>query len=222
QAAVAFAALKFLFGGGSGLGGVLGGKGTPKPGMFNPIGGAGTGGLPVHVTNWRESGFNSQDKSLLAKFGTYATAIIDIENSDIVKENLKSLQDKHAKQFADEGLEGAKYPYLPAGIDIWLQKRDQRLEDNPIKVSPYLTGESASPFIKNERAIDKDVITFDTLEKSGVLQPLLDLTQALKNPPPPPVIEVRSVVELDGQQVAESVNRVNGQDAGRTTGGMFP
>ncbi|AXH61270.1 phage tail tape measure protein [Providencia huaxiensis] len=222
QAAVAFAALKFLFGGGSGLGGVLGGKGTPKPGMFNPIGGAGTGGLPVHVTNWRESGFNSQDKSLLAKFGTYATAIIDIENSDIVKENLKSLQDKHAKQFADEGLEGSKYPYLPAGIDIWLQKRDQRLEDNPIKVSPYLTGESASPFIKNERAIDKDVITFDTLEKSGVLQPLLDLTQALKNPPPPPVIEVRSVVELDGQQVAESVNRVNGQDAGRTTGGMFP
>lgn len=222
QAAVAFAALKFLFGGGSGLGGVLGGKGTPKPGMFNPIGGAGTGGLPVHVTNWRESGFNSQDKSLLAKFGTYATAIIDIENSDIVKENLKSLQDKHSKQFADEGLEGSKYPYLPAGIDIWLQKRDQRLEDNPIKVSPYLTGESASPFIKNERAIDKDVITFDTLEKSGVLQPLLDLTQALKNPPPPPVIEVRSVVELDGQQVAESVNRVNGQDAGRTTGGMFP
>lgn len=222
QAAVAFAALKFLFGGGSGLGGVLGGKGTPKSGMFNPIGGAGTGGLPVHVTNWRESGFNSQDKSLLAKFGTYATAIIDIENSDIVKENLKSLQDKHAKQFADEGLEGSKYPYLPAGIDIWLQKRDQRLEDNPIKVSPYLTGESASPFIKNERAIDKDVITFDTLEKSGVLQPLLDLTQALKNSPPPPVIEVRSVVELDGQQVAESVNRVNGQDAGRTTGGMFP
>ncbi|WP_215954213.1 phage tail tape measure protein [Providencia rettgeri] len=222
QAAVAFAALKFLFGGGAGLGGVLGGKGTPKPGMFNPIGGAGTGGLPVHVTNWRESGFNSQDKSLLAKFGTYATAIIDIENSDIVKENLKSLQDKHAKQFSDEGLEGSKYPYLPAGIDIWLQKRDQRLEDNPIKVSPYLTGESASPFIKNERAIDKDVITFDTLEKSGVLQPLLDLTQALKNPPPPPVIEVRSVVELDGQQVAESVNRVNGQDAGRTTGGMFP
>ncbi|WP_336845242.1 hypothetical protein, partial [Providencia rettgeri] len=75
---------------------------------------------------------------------------------------------------------------------------------------------------KLDSAINNDVITFDTLEKSGVLQPLLDLTQALKNPPPPPVIEVRSVVELDGQQVAESVNRVNGQDAGRTTGGMFP
>lgn len=222
QAAVAFAALKFLLGGGSGLGGVLGGKGTPKPGMFNPIGGAGTGGLPVHVTNWRESGFNEQDKGLLAKFGAYASTIIDIENSDIAKENLKKLSDDRLQNFKDEGLEGSKYPYLPAGLDIWLQKRDQRLEDKPISVSPYLKGESASPFLNNERAIDKDVITFDTLEKSGVLQPLLDLTQALKNPPPPPVIEVRSVVELDGQQVAESVNRVNGQDAGRSTGGMFP
>ncbi|MEY0146790.1 phage tail tape measure protein [Providencia rettgeri] len=222
QAAVAFAALKFLLGGGSGLGGVLGGKGTPKPGMFNPIGGAGTGGLPVHVTNWRESGFNEQDKGLLAKFGAYASTIIDIENSDIAKENLKKLSDDRLQNFKDEGLEGSKYPYLPAGLDIWLQKRYQRLEDKPISVSPYLKGESASPFLNNERAIDKDVITFDTLEKSGVLQPLLDLTQALKNPPPPPVIEVRSVVELDGQQVAESVNRVNGQDAGRSTGGMFP
>ncbi|HHR6442814.1 TPA: phage tail tape measure protein [Providencia alcalifaciens] len=222
QAAVAFAALKFLFGGGSGLGGILGGKGTPKPSMFNPIGGAGTGGLPVHVTNWRESGFNEQDKGLLAKFGAYASTIIDIENSDIAKENLKKLSDDRLQKFKDEGLEGSKYDYLPAGLDVWLQKRDQRLEDKPISVSPYLKGESASPFLNNERAIDKDVITFDTLEKSGVLQPLLDLTQALKNPPPPPIIEVRSVVELDGQQVAESVNRVNGQDAGRSTGGMFP
>ncbi|MTC34188.1 phage tail tape measure protein [Providencia alcalifaciens] len=222
QAAVAFAALKFLFGGGSGLSSILGGKGAPKPGMFNPIGGAGTGGLPVHVTNWRESGFNDQDKGLLAKFGAYASTIIDIENSDIAKENLKKLSDDRLQKFKDEGLEGSKYDYLPAGLDAWLQKRDQRLEDNPISVSPYLKGESTSPFLNNERAIDKDVITFDTLEKSGVLQPLLDLTQALKNPPPQPVIEVRSVVELDGQQVAESVNRVNGQDAGRSTGGMFP
>ncbi|WP_426099311.1 phage tail tape measure protein [Providencia sp. PROV200] len=224
QAAVAFAALKFLFGGGSGLGSILGGKGAPKPGMFNPIGGAGTGGLPVHVTNWKDSGFNNNlfDKNLLGKFGFYSEILSYMLNENNSKDNLESLEAKRRKEFTDEGLEGSKYPYLPAGIDIWLQKRDQRLEDNPIKVSPYLTGESASPFIKNERAIDKDVITFDALEKSGVLQPLLDLTQALKNPPPPPVIEVRSVVELDGQQVAESVNRVNGQDAGRTTGGMFP
>ncbi|HEQ1859995.1 TPA: phage tail tape measure protein [Providencia alcalifaciens] len=224
QAAVAFAALKFLLGGGSGLGGILGGKGTPKPGMFNPIGGAGTGGLPVHVTNWKESGFNSNlfDKNLLGKFGIYSEILMYMLNEKNTEDNIKSLEDKRNKEFTDEGLEGSKYPYLPAGLDIWLQKRDQRLEDKPISVSPYLKGESASPFLNNERAIDKDVITFDTLEKSGVLQPLLDLTQALKNPPPPPVIEVRSVVELDGQQVAESVNRVNGQDAGRSTGGMFP
>ncbi|WP_272688886.1 phage tail tape measure protein [Providencia sp. PROV033] len=224
QAAVAFAALKFLLGGGSGLGGILGGKGTPKPGMFNPIGGAGTGGLPVHVTNWKESGFNSNlfDKNLLGKFGVYSEILMYMLNEKNTEDNIKSLEDKRNKEFTDEGLEGSKYPYLPAGLDIWLQKRDQRLEDKPISVSPYLKGESASPFLNNERAIDKDVITFDTLEKSGVLQPLLDLTQALKNPPPPPVIEVRSVVELDGQQVAESVNRVNGQDAGRSTGGMFP
>ncbi|HHR6128514.1 TPA: phage tail tape measure protein [Providencia alcalifaciens] len=224
QAAVAFAALKFLLGGGSGLGGILGGKGSPKPGMFNPIGGAGTGGLPVHVTNWKESGFNSNlfDKNLLGKFGIYSEILMYMLNEKNTEDNIKSLEDKRNKEFTDEGLEGSKYPYLPAGLDIWLQKRDQRLEDKPISVSPYLKGESASPFLNNERAIDKDVITYDALEKSGVLQPLLDLTQALKNPPPPPVIEVRSVVELDGQQVAESVNRVNGQDAGRSTGGMFP
>lgn len=222
QAAVAFAALKFLFGGGSGLGSILGGKGAPKPGMFNPIGGAGTGGIPVHVTNWQESGFNEQDKGLLAKFGAYASTIIDIENSDIAKENLKKLSDDRLQKFKDEGLEGSKYPYLPIGLDIWLQKRDQRLGDKPVSVSPYLTGESTSPFLNNERAIEKDVITYDVLEKSGVLQPLLDLIQALKNSAPQPVIEVRSVVELDGQQVAESVNRINGQDASRTTGGMFP
>lgn len=224
QAAVAFAALKFLLGGGSGLGGILGSKGTPKPGMFNPIGGAGTGGLPVHVTNWKESGFNSNlfDKNLLGKFGIYSEILMYLLNEKNTEDNIKSLEDKRNKEFTDEGLEGSKYPYLPAGLDIWLQKRDQRLEDNPIKVSPYLTGESASPFLNNERAIDKDVITYDALEKSGVFQHLLDLTQALKNPPPPSVIEVRSVVELDGQQVAESVNRVNGQDAGRSTGGMFP
>lgn len=32
-------------------------------------------------------------------------------------------------------------------------------------------------------------------------------------------IEVRSVVELDGHVVAEAVNNINGNDAGRTTGG---
>lgn len=225
QAAVAFAALKFLFGGGSGLGSILGGKGSPKPGMFNPIGGAGTGGLPVHVTNWKGNNNNNNDgygRGILGKFSLYADVILDMENSEIAQKNLEKLNNERMQEFKDEGLEDSKYPYLPTGMDIWLQKRDKRLEDNPIKASPYLMGESASPFMTNERAIDKDVITFDVLEKSGVLKPLLDLTQALNNPPPQPIIEVRSVVELDGQQVAESVNRVNGQDAGRTTGGMFP
>ncbi|EJD6046404.1 phage tail tape measure protein [Providencia rettgeri] len=221
QAAIAFAALKFLFGG-DGLPGVSGGKSSPLPT------GAGAGA--------KSSGFFGRWGSLVgwSMIATELATLTSPEEDEAVmgsEERWKSIRANYPQSMIDAARE--KYqPWYQFGEgystenEAWLQRY---IKENgmPTFASGIAGNEIKNTFERNgipklDSAINNDVITFDTLEKSGVLQPLLDLTQALKNPPPPPVIEVRSVVELDGQQVAESVNRVNGQDAGRTTGGMFP
>ncbi|WP_272537072.1 MULTISPECIES: phage tail tape measure protein [unclassified Providencia] len=221
QAAIAFAALKFLFGG-DGLPGVSGGKSSPLPT------GAGAGA--------KSSGLFGRWGSLVgwSMIATELATLTSPEEDEAVmgsEERWKSIRANYPQSMIDAARE--KYqPWYQFGEgystenEAWLQRY---IKENgmPTFASGIAGNEIKNTFERNgipklDSAINKDVITFDTLEKSGVLQPLLDLTQALKNPPPPPVIEVRSVVELDGQQVAESVNRVNGQDAGRTTGGMFP
>ncbi|EOV8087074.1 phage tail tape measure protein [Providencia rettgeri] len=221
QAAIAFAALKFLFGG-DGLPGVSGGKSSPLPT------GAGAGA--------KSSGLFGRWGSLVgwSMIATELATLTSPEEDEAVmgsEERWKSIRANYPQSMIDAARE--KYqPWYQFGEgystenEAWLQRY---IKENGM---PTFASGIAGNEIKNtverngipklDSAINNDVITFDTLEKSGVLQPLLDLTQALKNPPPPPVIEVRSVVELDGQQVAESVNRVNGQDAGRSTGGMFP
>lgn len=221
QAAIAFAALKFLFGG-DGLPGVSGGKSSPLPT------GAGAGA--------KSSGLFGRWGSLVgwSMIATELATLTSPEEDEAVmgsEERWKSIRANYPQSMIDAARE--KYqPWYQFGEgystenEAWLQRY---IKENgmPTFASGIAGNEIKNTFERNgipklDSAINNDVITFDTLEKSGVLQPLLDLTQALKNPPPPPVIEVRSVVELDGQQVAESVNRVNGQDAGRTTGGMFP
>lgn len=221
QAAIAFAALKFLFGG-DGLPGVSGGKSSPLPT------GAGAGA--------KSSGLFGRWGSLVgwSMIATELATLTSPEEDEAVmgsEERWKSIRANYPQSMIDAARE--KYqPWYQFGEgystenEAWLQRY---IKENgmPTFASGIAGNEIKNTFERNgipklDSAINNDVITYDTLEKSGVLQPLLDLTQALKNPPPPPVIEVRSVVELDGQQVAESVNRVNGQDAGRTTGGMFP
>ncbi|SPZ17196.1 Phage-related minor tail protein [Providencia rettgeri] len=221
QAAIAFAALKFLFGG-DGLPGVSGGKSSPLPT------GVGAGA--------KSSGLFGRWGSLVgwSMIATELATLTSPEEDEAVmgsEERWKSIRANYPQSMIDAARE--KYqPWYQFGEgystenEAWLQRY---IKENgmPTFASGIAGNEIKNTFERNgipklDSAINNDVITFDTLEKSGVLQPLLDLTQALKNPPPPPVIEVRSVVELDGQQVAESVNRVNGQDAGRTTGGMFP
>ncbi|WP_368919951.1 phage tail tape measure protein, partial [Providencia vermicola] len=221
QAAIAFAALKFLFGG-DGLPGVSGGKSSPLPT------GAGAGA--------KSSGLFGRWGSLVgwSMIATELATLTSPEEDEAVmgsEERWASIRANYPQSMIDAARE--KYqPWYQFGEgystenEAWLQRY---IKENgmPTFASGIAGNEIKNTFERNgipklDSAINNDVITFDSLEKSGVLQPLLDLTQALKNPPPPPVIEVRSVVELDGQQVAESVNRVNGQDAGRTTGGMFP
>ncbi|WP_140186108.1 phage tail tape measure protein [Providencia stuartii] len=221
QAAIAFAALKFLFGG-EGVSGVPGGKNSPLPT------GAGAGA--------KSSGLFGRWGSLVG-WGMIATELATItspeEDAAVMgsEERWASIRANYPQSMIDAARE--KYqPWYQFGEgystenEEWLQRytKDQEQANQAGIIAKDVVNQilGITGLPKFEGAINQDVITFDTLEKSGVLQPLLDLTQALKNPPPPPVIEVRSVVELDGQQVAESVNRVNGQDAGRTTGGMFP
>ncbi|AXH61596.1 phage tail tape measure protein [Providencia huaxiensis] len=218
QAAIAFAALKFLFGG-EGISGVPGGKNSPLPT------GAGAGA--------KSSGLFGRWGSLVG-WGMIATELATItspeEDAALMgsEERWASIRANYPQSMIDAARE--KYqPWYQFGEgystenEEWLQRytKDQEQANQAGVIAKDVVNQilGITGLPKFEGAINQDVITFDTLEKSGVLQPLLE---ALKNPPPPPVIEVRSVVELDGQQVAESVNRVNGQDAGRTTGGMFP
>ncbi|EPS7972112.1 hypothetical protein ACVHUE_003793, partial [Morganella morganii] len=63
------------------------------------------------------------------------------------------------------------------------------------------------------RPVSDDVI-------AGLMLPVREIETLLKNQQTAPQpIEVRSVVELDGHVIAETVNNINGNDAGRTTGG---
>ncbi|MEY0017754.1 phage tail tape measure protein [Providencia rettgeri] len=218
QAAIAFAALKFLFGG-DGLPGVSGGKNSPLP----PGGAAASGmfGRWGSIFGW-------------ATIATELATLTSPEEDEAVmgsEERWKSIRANYPQSMID----AAREKYQP-----WYQFGEGYSTENEAWLQRYVKEHGMPTFasgiagneIKNtidsvgipkfDNAISRDMITTDILEKSGILRLLPEISQSLKNPPPPPVIEVRSVVELDGQQVAESVNRVNGQDAGRTTGGMFP
>lgn len=220
KAAIAFAALKFLFGGGI--------PGSPRGEAPKTPTGTGAG-----VASSGALGRLASIAGLGMLVTEFATLTSPEEDDEILngKERWKSIRSRYPQSMIDAARE--KYqPWYQFGEgystenEAWLQRY---VKEHGM---PTFAGDVAGNEIKNmfngasipkfNNAINQDMITTDILKKSGVLNLLPEISNTLKNPPQPSVIEVRSVVELDGQQVAESVNRVNGQDASRSTGGMFP
>ncbi|HHR6139945.1 TPA: phage tail tape measure protein [Providencia alcalifaciens] len=219
QAALAFAALKFLLGGDvrhPNLPRSKGAKNPPKTikgassGLSKLSSLAGLGGMVTELATFTTP---EEDAAVMGS-----------------EERWKSIREKYPQSMID----AARKKYQP-----WYQFGEGYSTENEVWLERYVkehgmptfAGDVAGKEIKNilsgtaipkfNNAIIQDMITTDILEKSGVLHLLPGISNAIKNPPHPPVIEVRSVVELDGQLVAESVNRINGQDANRSTGGMY-
>lgn len=210
QAAVAFAALKFLF---NGKGGIPG-RGGSAGGVLDTI----TGGdaVPVKITNWEgmpDRGDGSIFGEILKKFGLYAETISffnDSVDDKKLEETRNKITDKTDKQYIDAGIDPKdKNGWIPTDIHIWWKNlgRDdadiRQKRDELMSVPAYGAPLAPEDVAKASAAIAANAIS--------------ELIKSQQRAPLP--IEVRSVVELDGHVVAEAVNNINGNDAGRTTGG---
>ncbi|HAS8350191.1 TPA: phage tail tape measure protein [Vibrio vulnificus] len=221
QAAVAFAALKFLFGGaGAGsTGGVAGTVGTSgaaaasggwlKPGAFK-LAGLATAATEFATANTPEEAdeLNTGEARMNALRAKYGQGLIDkakkrfqpiyqfgrgyaAENEEWVSQYIRE-QDEQA-QLANAALSQVRFMSERAGM---------KTDALPKEFVPDYA-----------RPVSDDVI-------AGLMLPVREIETLLKNQQTAPQpIEVRSVVELDGHVIAETVNNINGNDAGRTTGG---
>ncbi|MEM8053198.1 phage tail tape measure protein [Morganella morganii] len=213
QAAVAFAALKFLFSGKGGLpgrGGVSGGNG----GIIDTI--TGSDAVPVKITNWDgmpDRGDNSLFGMLFRKFGLYAETISffnDSVDEKKLEETRNKIIDKTDKKYIDAGIDPKeKNGWIPTDAHIWWKNlgRDdadiRKKRDELMSVPAY--GAPLAP---------------EDIAKTSASVAVNALSELIKNQQKAPLpIELRSVVELDGHVIAETVNHINGNDAGRTTGG---
>ncbi len=210
QAAVAFAALKFLF---NGKGGIPG-RGGSAGGVIDTI----TGGdaVPVKITNWEgmpDRGDGSIFGEILKKFGLYAETISffnDSVDDKKLEETRNKITDKADKEYIGAGIDPKdKNGWIPTDVDIWWKNlgRDdadiRQKRDELMSVPAY--GAPLAP---------EDIAKASTAIAANAISELIKSQQRAPLP-----IEVRSVVELDGHVVAEAVNNINGNDAGRTTGG---
>ncbi|WP_124538115.1 phage tail tape measure protein [Morganella morganii] len=214
QAAVAFAALKFLFGGrggkGSGLG--RGGSSGGVDGVFDTV----TGGdaVPVRVTNWSgapggngDNGFKFGD--FMGKYGQIIDLVNEVDDEKL-EETRNKITDKTDKKYIDAGIDPKeKNGWIPTDAHIWWKNlgRDdadiRKKRDELMSVPAY--GAPLSP---------------EDIAKTSASVAVNALSELIKNQQKTPLpIELRSVVELDGHVIAETVNNINGNDAGRTTGG---
>ncbi|EKL3979443.1 phage tail tape measure protein [Morganella morganii] len=214
QAAVAFAALKFLFGGrggkGSGLG--RGGSSGGVDGVFDTV----TGGdaVPVRVTNWSgapggngDNGFKFGD--FMGKYGQIIDLVNEVDDEKL-EETRNKITDKTDKKYIDAGIDPKeKNGWIPTDAHIWWKNlgRDdadiRKKRDELMSVPAY--GAPLSP---------------EDIAKTSASVAVNALSELIKNQQKAPLpIELRSVVELDGHVIAETVNNINGNDAGRTTGG---
>ncbi|MGJ7163698.1 phage tail tape measure protein [Morganella morganii] len=214
QAAVAFAALKFLFGsrGGKGSGLGRGGASNGADGIFDSV----TGGdaVPVRVTNWSgapggngDNGFKFGD--FMGKYGQIIDLVNEVDDEKL-EETRNKIIDKTDKKYIDAGIDPKeKNGWIPTDAHIWWKNlgRDdadiRKKRDELMSVPAY--GAPLAP---------------EDIAKTSASVAVNALSELIKNQQKAPLpIELRSVVELDGHVIAETVNNINGNDAGRTTGG---
>ncbi|MGJ3350237.1 phage tail tape measure protein [Morganella sp. Je.2.23] len=221
QAAVAFAALKFLFGG-AGAGSTGGIAGT-----------VGTSGATAASGGWLKPG--AFKLAGLATVATeFATANTPEETDELI--NGEARMAALRARYGDNMIAKAKERFQP-----WYQFGSGYAAENEEWVSQYIREQDEQAQLANAalsqvrfmsehagmktdalpkefvpdyaRPVSDDVI-------AGLMLPVREIETLLKNQQTAPQpIEVRSVVELDGHVIAETVNNINGNDAGRTTGG---
>ncbi|HCR3774641.1 TPA: phage tail tape measure protein [Morganella morganii] len=221
QAAVAFAALKFLFGG-AGAGSAGGVAGT-----------VGASGAAATTGGWLKSATFSLF-SYAAAATEFATANTPEEKEDIYtgEARMDALRAKYGQGLIDK----AKKRFQPiyqfgrgyaAENEEWVsqyireQDEQAQLANAALSQVRFMSERAGmktdalpKEFVPDyARPVSDDVI-------AGLMLPVREIETLLKNQQTAPQpIEVRSVLELDGHVIAETVNNINGNDAGRTTGG---
>lgn len=221
QAALAFAALKFLFGGSGGgsAGSIAGTVGTSgataasggwlKPAAFK-LAGFATAATEFATANTPEETeeLNTGEARMDALRAKYGQGLIDSAK--------KRFQPKYqfGRGYASENEEWVGQ-YIQEQ-DEWAQFANAGLSQ--VRFLSERTGMKTDALPKEfvpdyAKPVSDDVI-------AGLMLPVREIETLLKNQQSAPQpIELRSVVELDGHVIAETVNTINGNDAGRTTGG---
>lgn len=221
QAAVAFAALKFLFGG-AGAGSTGGVAGT-----------VGTSGAAAASGGWLKPG--AFKLAGLATAATeFATANTPEETDELI--NGEARMAALRARYGDNMIAKAKERFQP-----WYQVGSGYAAENEEWVSQYIREQdeqaqmanaalSQVRFMSERAGMKTDALPKEFVPDyarpvsddviAGLMLPVREIETLLKNQQAAPQpIEVRSVVELDGHVIAETVNNINGNDAGRTTGG---
>ncbi|MET4859270.1 phage tail tape measure protein [Morganella morganii] len=221
QAALAFAALKFLFGGsGAGSAGSIAGT-------------VGTSGATAASGGWlKPAAFK------LAGFATaateFATANTPEETDELI--NGEARMAALRARYGDDVIAKAKERFQPwyqvgsgyaAENEEWVNRYIQEQDEQAQLANTVL---SQVRFLSERTGMKTDALPKEFVPDyakpvsddviAGLMLPVREIETLLKNQQSAPQpIELRSVVELDGHVIAETVNTINGNDAGRTTGG---
>ncbi|WP_140918176.1 phage tail tape measure protein [Limnobaculum xujianqingii] len=199
-AALAFAGMKFLTGGG-GLGGAVSGAAA----------GAGAESVVDSLGDMSDVAGAGAVLGGVVKLGGLALAVTSMAtfNTDEEEDELKSGEAKWAELRAKYGqntIDAAREKYQP-----WYQIGSGYAAENEQWIQQYLQ-DSDSPLSPNAASVSSDAIV-------AALNGEKSANAASTQAPPPAPLNLTTQLMIDGQMVAELVNQYNVQDGTRTTGG---
>ncbi|WP_246019980.1 hypothetical protein [Limnobaculum zhutongyuii] len=199
-AALAFAGMKFLTGGG-GLSGAVSGAAA----------GAGAESVVDSVGDMSDVAGAGAVLGGVVKLGGLALAVTSMAtfNTDEEEDELKSGEAKWAELRAKYGqntIDAAREKYQP-----WYQIGSGYAAENEQWIQQYLQ-DNDSPLSPNVASVSSDAIV-------AALNGEKSANAASTQAPPPAPLNLTTQLMIDGQMVAELVNQYNVQDGTRTTGG---
>lgn len=220
QAAVAFAALKFLFGGN---GGIFSRTPSTKP-TVSPTATSTLSQSKSGLSKLLPKGIGGKvlpiiGTGMMAYEGAQDFPLIQIQSKD---EKIKEYQQRFGREFNEQEKMLFGTPGFKDAVDdvlTWFSHSDDEKALSPPQRTPalpaYLTGDSPLFDVPD---YGRPITPFDT-EK---LRPqTLNTHHESPTTQPPQHIELRTTVELDSHVIAEAINKINGQDANLSTGGIY-
>lgn len=226
QAAIAFAALKFLL---SGSGGLFNRAprtipNVPPATTTSPLSGAKNAFSKILPKGLGSKILPIISTGIMAYEGAQDFPLIQLQTKE---EKLNDYQQRFGRELNEQEKALFGTPGFKDALDDvlkWLHPTKDEHNSSPSQRSPalppYLTGRNSSPLFAVPD-YGRPITSSDAQKVAYQPSVKPNTHHALPSIQTPQHIELRTTVELDGHVLAEAVNKINGQDANRSTGGFY-